>query len=33
MDYHDIKDAARALVDRANYYGGSDNISVVIVSR
>lgn len=33
MDYRDIKDAARALVDRANYYGGSDNISVVIVSR
>ncbi|MBE5952738.1 MAG: Stp1/IreP family PP2C-type Ser/Thr phosphatase [Lachnospiraceae bacterium] len=33
MDYHDIKDAAKALVDRANYYGGSDNISVVIVSR
>ncbi len=33
MDYHDIADAARALVDRANYYGGSDNISVVIVSR
>ena len=33
VDYKDIKDAARALVDRANYYGGSDNISVVIVSR
>lgn len=33
VDYRDIKDAARALVDRANYYGGSDNISVVIVSR
>ncbi len=33
VDYHDIKDAARALVDRANYYGGSDNISVVVVSR
>lgn len=33
VDYHDIKDATRALVDRANYYGGSDNISVVIVTR
>lgn len=33
VDYADIKDAAKALVDRANYYGGSDNISVVIVSR
>lgn len=33
VDYRDIKDATRALVDRANYYGGSDNISVVIVSR
>ena len=33
VDYKDIKDATRALVDRANYYGGSDNISVVIVSR
>ena len=33
VDYIDIEDAARALVDRANYYGGSDNISVVIVSR
>ncbi len=33
VDYRDIKDAARALVDRANYYGGSDNISVVIISR
>ncbi len=33
VDYRDIKDAARALVERANYYGGSDNISVVIVTR
>ncbi len=33
VDYRDIKDATKALVDRANYYGGSDNISVVIVSR
>ena len=33
VDYRDIKEAAKALVDRANYYGGSDNISVVIVSR
>lgn len=33
VDYKDIKDAAKALVDRANYYGGSDNISVVVVSR
>ncbi len=33
VDYIDIDDAAKALVDRANYYGGSDNISVVIVSR
>lgn len=30
---HDrLQDIASALVDRANYYGGSDNISVVIVS-
>lgn len=33
VDYRDIKAATQALVDRANYYGGSDNISVVIVSR
>lgn len=33
VDYFDINEAAKALVDRANYYGGSDNISVVIVSR
>ena len=33
VDYRDIKEAAKALVDRANYYGGSDNISVVIVTR
>lgn len=33
VDYRDIEDATKALVDRANYYGGSDNISVVIVSR
>ena len=33
VDYADIKDATKALVDRANYYGGSDNISVVLVSR
>ena len=27
----DIEDAARMLIDRANEYGGTDNISVIIV--
>ncbi len=33
VDYQDLDDIAKALIDRANYYGGSDNISVVIVSK
>lgn len=32
VDYQNLDDIAQALIDRANYYGGSDNISVVIVS-
>ncbi|MGN0435521.1 MAG: Stp1/IreP family PP2C-type Ser/Thr phosphatase [Wujia sp.] len=32
VEHYDLKDMAQALIDRANYYGGSDNISVVIVS-
>lgn len=32
VDHYDLDDIAQALVDRANYYGGSDNISVVIIS-
>lgn len=27
-----LEDTAQALIDRANYYGGTDNISVVIIS-
>lgn len=30
-EYGDLKEAANALVDRANYYGGEDNISVVLL--
>ncbi len=33
VDYQDLEDIAKALIDRANYYGGSDNISVVVVSK
>lgn len=32
VERYDLDDMAKALVDRANYYGGSDNISVVIIS-
>lgn len=32
VDHYDLDDIAQALVDRANYYGGSDNISVVVIS-
>ncbi len=31
-DHDDLEGIADALVERANYYGGSDNISVVIIS-
>ena len=32
MDYKDLDDAVSALISKANYYGGNDNISVVIIS-
>lgn len=32
VDRHNLDEIAQALVDRANYYGGTDNISVVIIS-
>lgn len=32
VDRSNLKEIVEALVDRANYYGGSDNISVVIIS-
>ena len=32
VDNYKLEDKAQALVDRANYYGGSDNISVVVIS-
>ena len=32
VDNYKLEDIAQALVDRANYYGGSDNISVVVIS-
>lgn len=32
VEHYNLNDAAQALIDRANYYGGSDNISVVIIS-
>lgn len=32
MDNFTLDDMTEALIDRANYYGGSDNISVVIIS-
>lgn len=31
IDNEDLAKTAQALVDRANYYGGADNISVVII--
>ena len=31
IDNEDLRDIAQALIDRANYYGGADNISVVII--
>ena len=31
IDNEDLRDTAQALIDRANYYGGADNISVVII--
>ena len=32
VEQDDLDKAALALIDRANYYGGSDNISVVLIS-
>ncbi|MBQ8923273.1 MAG: Stp1/IreP family PP2C-type Ser/Thr phosphatase [Lachnospiraceae bacterium] len=32
-DGNDLYDIAQALIDRANYYGGADNISVVVISQ
>lgn len=32
IDNEDLRETAQALVDRANYYGGADNISVVIIA-
>lgn len=32
VEHQNLEQIAQALVDRANYYGGSDNISVVILS-
>lgn len=32
MDNEDLSETAQALIDRANYYGGADNISLVIIS-
>ena len=32
IDNEDLNKTTQALVDRANYYGGADNISVVIIS-
>lgn len=32
VDCYNLENTAQALIDRANYYGGSDNISVVIIS-
>ncbi len=32
VENYSLDQTAQALVDRANYYGGSDNISVVIIS-
>ncbi|MDE6025153.1 MAG: Stp1/IreP family PP2C-type Ser/Thr phosphatase [Lachnospiraceae bacterium] len=31
VEYDDLKEMTQALIDRANYYGGSDNISVVVI--
>ena len=32
VENEDLRDAVASLVDRANYYGGADNISVVIIA-
>lgn len=32
VEHSNLEKTAQALIDRANYYGGSDNISVVIIS-
>lgn len=31
VEHDDLKEMTQALIDRANYYGGSDNISVVVI--
>lgn len=31
VEHHNLDEMTHALIDRANYYGGSDNISVVII--
>jgi protein phosphatase len=33
VENYNLDEAAQALIDRANYYGGSDNVSVVIISK
>ena len=30
MSNHQIEDKVNSLVDRANYYGGKDNIAVIV---
>ena len=32
VDSPDLEDAVSSLISRANYYGGNDNISVIIIS-
>lgn len=32
VDNEDLRETTQALIDRANYYGGADNISVVIIA-
>lgn len=32
LEHDNLEELAQALIDRANYYGGSDNISVVVVT-
>lgn len=33
VEHYNLDDMTQALVDRANYYGGADNISVVIIKQ
>ena len=32
LDSPDLEDTVSSLISRANYYGGNDNISVIIIS-